>query len=82
MTQVKTSNTNSQNIDVIAYKIDELKSLFGKMEKKVDDLGDRFDRVENRQTSIEGRVGTLATLSTVFTIIGSSVAAFLGSKRL
>jgi uncharacterized coiled-coil DUF342 family protein len=82
MPQIKASNTNTQNIDVIAYKIDELKKMFEKMDRKVEDLGDRFDKVENRQTAIEGKVGTLATLSTVFTIIASALAAFLGSKRL
>jgi len=52
------------------------------IKRSLEKLNDRFDDLDKRQTTIEGKVGAMAVIQSVFTVIASSVAAFLGSRRI
>jgi chaperonin cofactor prefoldin len=78
--QITNNNTNSQNIDVIATKLDYIQADIREIKSVIKEVSDKQDKQDNRITAVETKVGVLAVISMAFTTLAASISAWLGIK--
>lgn len=79
-TRVNNENTNTQNIDVIATKLDFMARDLSEVKQTVKEIADKQDRQDNRLTSLETKTGMVGAISIAFTTIAASIATWLGVR--
>jgi len=80
MKRVTSSNTNTQNIDVIATKLDFMARDLSEVKQTVKEIADKQDKQDNRLTSLETKTGLVGAISIAFTTIAASIATWLGVR--
>jgi hypothetical protein len=80
MKRVTSSNTNTQNIDVIATKLDFMARDLSEVKQTVKEIADKQDKQDNRLTSLETKTGLVGAISIAFTTIAASIATWLGIR--
>ena len=80
MKRVTSSNTNTQNIDVIATKLDFMARDLSEVKQTVKEIADKQDKQDNRLTSLETKTGLVGAISIAFATIAASIATWLGVR--
>lgn len=78
--RVNNQNTNTENIDVIATKLDYISRDVQEIKQIIKEMSEKQDHQDNRLTSLETRTGLVGAISIAFTTIAASVAAWLGTR--
>jgi hypothetical protein len=77
---ITNKNTNTENIDVIATKLEYVASDIREIKAIIKEMADKQDKQDNRLTSLETKTGLVGAISIAFTTIAASVAAWLGTR--
>lgn len=75
--------TKKDDVDlaIINTKMDFIKEKVTKIEANLDKINEKIDAHDIKLTSLETKSGLMAGILTIFTVISSSIAAFLGIKN-
>jgi peptidoglycan hydrolase CwlO-like protein len=78
---INNQNTNTQNIDVIATKLDYIQADIREIKSVIKEVSDKQDKQDNRITSLETKAGVIGVISVAFTTIAASIATWIGVKN-
>lgn len=78
--KVTNQNTNTQNIDVIATKLDYMARDIQEIKEVIREIAEKQDNQDNRLTSLETKTGLVGAISIAFTTIAASIATWLGVR--
>jgi len=79
--KITNDNTNTENIDVIATKLDYIQRDILEVKTVLKEVADKQDKQDNRITSLETKTGIIGVISVAFTTLAASIATWIGVKN-